>query len=58
MRAIDNKFNSRKFALAIAILHVITAALFTNFISGGEFITGITLILGLYGASNVAEKFR
>lgn len=58
MEVMDNKFSSRKFAIAVAILYALTTALFTGFISGGEYITGITLILGLYGASNVAEKFR
>lgn len=52
----DDKFRSRKYALAVSSLFAITAGLFTGFITGGEYIAGITSILGMYGAANVWDK--
>ena len=52
----DDKFRSRKYAIASASLFAVTSGLFTGYISGGEFIAGITLILGLYGVANVVQK--
>jgi hypothetical protein len=51
-----NLIGSRKYALASASIFAITAGLFTGFLTGGEFLTGITLVLGMYQTANVMEK--
>lgn len=51
----DEKSRSRKFSLAVSAMYAVTAALFTHFITGAEFINGILYILGMYGAANVWE---
>lgn len=52
----NEKFRSRKFALATASLLIASTALFMGHISGGEWVAAVTLILGLYGTANVADK--
>ena len=52
----DDRYRSRKFALAVASLLISAAALFSKHIASGEWIAAITIVLGLYGASNVLEK--
>lgn len=46
----DSKFRQRKFFALIFFSWVITIALFADKLSGGEFITGMTLLLSVYGA--------
>ena len=52
----DDKFRSRKFALAVFFSVSGVMALFLGKISGGEFIGLAGVVLGLYGAANVMEK--
>ena len=52
----DAKYRSRKYSLAVAAMFGIHAGLFTQFIGGSEYIAGLGLVLGLYGASNVMDK--
>lgn len=47
---LETKYRQRKFLLACFSLWVITIALFTGNLEGGEFNVGLALILGLYGA--------
>ena len=51
----DRIFRQRKFVLALIFTFTGIAALFLGFLTGGEFIMLVGLILGLYGAANVAE---
>jgi hypothetical protein len=46
----------RKFALAMLFSITIIVALFTGFLTGGEFIMGMGTLLGLYAAANVAQR--
>lgn len=46
----------RKFSLALLFSVSSVVALFTGYIAGGEFIALATLILGIYGAANVAQR--
>ena len=50
----DDRYRSRKFMLAAAFTISSIVAVFTAVISGGEYLGAMGLILGLYGASNVA----
>lgn len=52
----DDKYRSRKFALALTALLVASAALLMGNMSGAEYSACIAFILGLYGAANVMEK--
>ena len=54
----SERYRSRKYALAVASMFGLHLALFTQHIDGGEYVTGLGLILGLYGASNVMEQRR
>jgi len=47
----------RKFAIAMLFSISTIVALFTGFLGGGEFITAMGLILGLYGAANVSQRY-
>ncbi len=51
-----NGYTSRKFIFAVIIGLIATVALFTGFITGGEWITINTLILGLYSGANVISE--
>lgn len=53
----DDKYRSRKYAIAVTSMLGIHVALFSGFIGGSEYITGLGLIIGLYGASNIGEKY-
>lgn len=50
-------YKSRKFFLTMVFTATTIAALFLDKISGGEFVAVATLILGVYGASNVGAKY-
>jgi len=52
----DDKYRSRKFALATSSLLMAGVGMYMGFISGGEFVAAISAILGLYGAANVMDK--
>lgn len=52
-----NKFTSRKFILAVGFGVFSSAALVMGFLTGGNYITVVTLILGLYNASNGGIKY-
>lgn len=49
-------FQSRKFLLTILILSLASLFLYLGKLSGGEWITLSTLIMGMYKAANVTEK--
>lgn len=51
-----NGYTSRKFILTVIIGLIATVALFTGFLTGGEWITINTLILGIYGGANVLSE--
>jgi len=51
----NDKFRSRKFALAAAASLVSHVSLGLGWLTGGEWIAAQGLILGLYSAANVAE---
>lgn len=53
----DDKFRSRKFGLAAAAMCLTGLGLFTDKLTGSEFVSAISFILALYGASNVSEKY-
>lgn len=50
-------YASRKFMLALIAIGASIAGLITGKIGGGEWVAAITVILGLYGAANVGEKY-
>jgi|GEM_PF-1841259 len=50
-----NRYASRKFLLALMFALALIAGLFTGHISGGEFISGMTIITGLYAAADVTQ---
>lgn len=50
------KYRSRKFLLAAFFTLAGTAALYLGKLSGGEWISLAGLIVGLYGASDVADQ--
>lgn len=52
----DTKHRSRKFILAMLSLLSGIVALFAGYLSGGEFLGLVGLVLGLYGAANVAQN--
>ena len=47
----------RKFSLALIFSFVTSVALFMDKLSGSEYVSAITLILGLYGLANVGQRF-
>jgi hypothetical protein len=49
----DSKYRSRKFLMTAAVEVVATIALFTAFLTGAEWITVTTLVLGIYNGANV-----
>lgn len=50
------RFTSRKFALAVFFALVSTVAVFTGFLNGTQYISAVTLILGLYGTGDLLDK--
>ncbi len=52
----QERFKSRKFALAVAIQLTSIIALFTGHLGGGEFIGVSATVLGLYGGANVLSE--
>ena len=54
--ATDDRFRSRKFFLAAVSLACSAVGLFMGMIDGNAWFLSIGVILGLYGAANVAEK--
>lgn len=53
----DDKYRSRKFRITCVLIAVASLALFLDKLSGSEFVTLATFILGIYGAANVGEKW-
>ena len=51
-----NKFNSRKFYLTVSVLALASIFLAVSKLTGGEWITITTLVLGMYKTANVLEK--
>lgn len=51
------KFISRKFFLAVFASVVSTVALFTIDFTGSMWIASQSIILGMYGTSNIANKY-
>jgi len=47
---------NRKFCGLLILQFSAIAGLFTNHLSGGEFVTLATLLLSIYSAANVSEK--
>jgi hypothetical protein len=47
---------NRKFKFTVAIFLAATAALFFDKLAGGEYVTLITLLSGIYTGGNVAQK--
>lgn len=50
-------FAQRKFSLAIFFSLVITIALFTGYMDGETFSVSLGIILGLYGAGNIGQRW-
>ena len=55
VRKMNDKFRSRKFALAAVASLMSHVSLPLGWLAGGEWIAAQGLILGLYAAANVAE---
>lgn len=53
---LKEKFLSRKFIMGAVSLAALLTFLPTGLLTGGEFLTGLGLVLGLYGTSNVGTK--
>ena len=51
----ESRFRSRKFQLAAFFAGIGSAALFSGFVTGAEWLTLCGLVLGLYGGANVAQ---
>lgn len=51
----DNKFASRKFAIAAAFAIATIAGLFADKLDGSTFVAAASLVLGLYAAADVAQ---
>lgn len=52
----DEKYRSRKFLLAVFFAVTGTLALFVGKIDGAVWVSMVGLVLGLYGAANVAYE--
>lgn len=52
----DNGFRSRKFALAAFAMLCSAAGMLTELLDGNAWYLSIAVILGMYGAANVAAK--
>lgn len=55
---VETKWRSRKWILACASFVMLNVALFTGYIDGSLYITGLTLITGLYNGANALLKNR
>ncbi|RVU32707.1 MULTISPECIES: hypothetical protein [Neptunomonas] len=53
----DDRYRSRKFALAAVSALVSHIALFSGQLEGGTWVAAQTLILGMYNAGNVGERY-
>lgn len=51
------KFTSRKFFLAVGFGLFSSVALLMGFLSGSNYVTVVTIILGLYNATNGGIKY-
>ena len=49
VKSIEQKYRQRKFLIMIFVLLVITVALFTGHLEGGEFNAALTIVLVTYG---------
>jgi len=49
----ESKYRSRKFLMTAVVETIATIALFTSFLTGAEWITVTTLVLGIYSGANV-----
>lgn len=49
-------FKSRKFWFSATAFIAATVGLFTAHLDGNQWITAVTLVLGMYSAANVTEK--
>lgn len=47
----------RKFTLAMLFSIISSIALFADKLTGSEYVSAITFILGLYGMSNVGQRW-
>ena len=56
MRQKRDDYTSRKFLLTVLFAVAGTVALFLGTMDGGTYVALATLILGVYGYANVAEK--
>ncbi len=54
--SILTSYTSRKYSLAFIATSISAIGLFTGHLTGSEWVTAQSIILGLYGASNVAQK--
>lgn len=52
----DDRYRSRKFSLAAFSLAFSALSLGMGWLEGGTWVAAMALVLGLYGAANVAEK--
>ena len=52
----ERVYSSRKFLLTVWAMGLLTVGLFTSKLTGGEWITGISLCLGMYKAAEVVDK--
>ena len=53
-----SKLNSRKFYLAVGSLVMLNIALYTDKIYGEQYISGVSIILGLYFGANVVQRLK
>lgn len=53
---VNDGYKSRKFWLAVGSLMITAIALFTDHVSGAEWITAVTLATGIFATGNVMEK--
>jgi len=50
-----NRYASRKFLLVMLFSAVLIVGLFSGHIAGGEFISGMTILVGAYSAADVVQ---
>lgn len=51
-----NRFASRKFLLTLMVLLAVIVGLFTKYLTGMEFLSGASLVLAMYKATNVMDQ--
>lgn len=54
----DDKFRSRKLAIAIWAAFVCSLGLFTDHLDSADFATCLIGIIGLYGLGNAIDKWK